>query len=109
MDTLLTVAADERAERIALTVITDPGDATTGHLLAVHGAVNTVMLLADDAPVPGLDNVEAQLWRKRLLPRVEPRLIQEALDLTERGGFKTLIPSDDNYPASLHEIGRAHV
>src|SRR5690625_714108 len=80
MDTLLTFATDERAARIALIVITDPADATTGRLLAVHGAVSTVMMLADDAPVPGLDNVEAQLWRKRLLPRVEPRLIQEALD-----------------------------
>lgn len=61
MDTLLTFATDERAARIALTVITDPTDATTGHLLAVHGAVSTVTMLADDAPVPGLDNVEAQL------------------------------------------------
>src|SRR5699024_10377108 len=49
--------------------------------------------------------VEAQLWRKRLMPRVEPRLIQEALDLTEHGGLKTLIPSDGNYPASLHDLG----
>ena len=105
MDTLLTLATDERAARIALAVITDPTDATTGHLLAVHGAVSTVTILTDDALVPGLDNVESQLWRKRLTPRVEPRLIQEALDFTEHGGFKTLIPGDGNYPGSLHDLG----
>ena len=38
-------------------------------------------------------------------PRLEPQLIQEALDLTEHGGFKTLIPGDGNYPASLNDLG----
>ena len=107
MNTLLAFTTDERAARIALTMITDPTDATTGHLLAVHGAVNTVTMLADDAPVPGLDNVEARpVGINARCPGWNHRLIQEALDLTEHGGSKTLIPSDGNYPASLHDLRR---
>lgn len=107
MDTLLTLAWDERTARIALATIAEPGDATTGHILSSHGAVATVTMLSDDGPVPGLDNVEVQLWRKRLVPRVEPQLIREAIDRTELGEFEMLIPGDSGYPASLDELGES--
>lgn len=107
MDTLLTLAMDERTARIALATIAEPNDATTGHILSAHSAVATVTMLSDDGPVPGLDNVEVQLWRKRLMPRIEPRLIREAIDRTEQGEFETLIPGDSSYPASLDELGES--
>lgn len=105
MDTLLTFTEDERTARVALAVIAEPGDATMGHVLALHGAVAAVTMLADDDPVPGIDHVEAQLWRKRLMPRVELRLVQEAIERTEQDGLGILIPGDSNYPVSLNDLG----
>lgn len=105
MDTLLAFATDERTARIALTTITEPDDATTGQVLSSLGAASTLTILSDDGAVPGLDHVEAQLWRKRLLPRIEPRLIRDAIDRTDQGEFSTLIPGDENYPGSLHDLG----
>jgi len=107
MDTLLTFATDERTARIALAAIAEPGDATTGYLLMSHGAIDTTTMLSDDGPVPGLDNVEAQLWRKRLRTRIEPELIREVIDRTTRDGFETLIPGDSGYPVSLDDLGDA--
>lgn len=105
MDTLLTFGTDERTARIALATIAEPADTTTGRLLSSVGAVNTLSLLINDGPVPGLDKTGTQVWRKRLLPRVEPQLVRDAIERTERDGYGTLIPGDSGYPASLNDLG----
>lgn len=92
MVTLMAFATDERIARIALATIAEPGDTATGHIVSSHGAVAAVAALADDGPIPGFDDVEAQLWCKRLTPNGELRLIREALNSTEQGGFETLLP-----------------
>lgn len=109
MDTLLKFATDERIARIALTTITEPGDSTTGQVLRSLDAVNTLTVLFndedDDGAVPGLGHVEAQLWQKRLLPRIEPRLSRDAIDRAEQGKFITLILSDEEFPGLLKDLG----
>lgn len=105
MDDLTAVANDERSARIALATIATPGDPLTGRVLTTVGAVETVRLLADDAPVPGLDKIEAGLWRGRLQPRVSANAVHRALDRSERQTLHTLIPGDEDYPDRLGDLG----
>lgn len=93
MDTLAMMAKNERSARIALAVFSEPDDVTTGRVLARVGAVEAVRLLAGDGPVPGVDSIEAEVWRGWLRPRADAGMVREVVDQSEQGGFGTLIPA----------------
>jgi DNA processing protein len=105
MDSLITLVTDERSARIALATCAEPGDPMTHRLMSRVGGVETVRLLADDGPVPGLDGIEAGLWRARLTPRADPHTVARAIEDTGRGGYSTVIPGDTGYPQALHDLG----
>lgn len=63
MSSLSEVAGDERTARMVLSMLVEPDDAVTSRLLATVGGVETLRLAKSDGPVPGLSEVDAQVWR----------------------------------------------
>ena len=59
---LTDLACDERAARMLLSLLVNPNDPVTGHLLAQFGAVETLWFVEHDCAVVGLSSVDAQVW-----------------------------------------------
>jgi DNA processing protein len=96
---------DERAARIALAVCSEPGNATTGALIATYGAVRTVQIAL------GLDNgnlEDAELitqFRARVGPRVTSVSREQAVADTARLAARVIIPGDAAWPEGLADLG----
>jgi DNA processing protein len=106
MVTITAVAKDERSARIALGTILEPDDAVTGRLVATVGAVETVRLAAGSGTFPKkVDAVEAELWRKKVAPRLDARTVTRALSETDRLGLGIVVPGDSDWPAALNDLG----
>lgn len=104
MDTIESLASDERRARVVLAAVSEPGDAITGRLLASLGAVATVRL-ATAASVPaGVDRVEADLWRRRVVPALSVESVRRVLADTERFGVRVLVPGDELWPDGLADL-----
>jgi DNA processing protein len=93
----------ERMARVALSMIAEPNDPTTGYVLARHGGIETLRLIESDDDVPGLARADLLMWRERLAARVTPTLREHVRD-AERRGFGILIPSDKEWPAGLNDL-----
>ena len=104
MATLADQVQGERMARIALSMIAEPNDPTTGYVLARHGGVETLRLIESDDEVPGLARADVLMWRERLAVRITPGLLDQMAQ-TERQAFGTLIPADKEWPASLNDLG----
>lgn len=104
MPSLSEIAGDERTARMVLSMLVEPDDAVTGHLLATVGGVETLRLAESDSPVPGLGDVDARVWRGRFstpgIDSLDERLLQ-----ARRSGLGVLIPGDDGWPGSLSDLG----
>ncbi|WP_297668287.1 DNA-processing protein DprA [uncultured Corynebacterium sp.] len=105
MEPLTTAGGDERSSWITLATLAAPGDPLTGKVLTGVGAVETLRLLADDGPVPGLDGISAGLWRGRLRPQAELDRVDSVMERTEQAGLRALIPDDKDYPRGLNDLG----
>lgn len=105
MEPLTTAGGDERSARITLATLAAPGDPLTGKVFTGVGAVETLRLLADDGPVPGLDGISAGLWRGRLRPQAELDRVDRVMERTEQAGLRALIPGDKDYPRGLNDLG----
>ncbi len=90
--------------RIALSMIAEPNDPTTGYVLARHGGVETLRLIESDDEVPGLARADVLMWRERLATRTTPGLLDQMAQ-AEQHGFGTLIPADKEWPAGLNDLG----
>lgn len=104
MATLAERVQGERAARIALSMIAEPDDPTTGYVLARHGGVETLRLIESDDEVPGLARADVLMWRERLTARVTPGLLDQMAQ-AKRHGFGTLIPADKEWPPGLNDLG----
>lgn len=104
MSSLSETAGDERTARMVLSMLVEPDDAVTGRLLATVGGVETLRLAESDSPVPGLGDVDAQVWRGHFatsgIDSLDERLLQ-----ARRTGLGVLIPGDDDWPPSLSDLG----
>lgn len=100
---LTDLARDERSARMLLSFVATPSEEATGRLLNRLGAEDVVALADKDGPVPGMDRAEAAVWRDRIHARY--RVDQLSALLTESGGFRFLIPSDQVWPTSLQDLG----
>lgn len=105
MATLAEQVLGERAARVALSMIAEPNDPTTGYVLARHGGVETLRLMESDDEVSGLARADVLMWRERLAVRIRPGLLDQVAQ-AERHGFGTLIPADKEWPARLNDLGR---
>ncbi|MBS1698405.1 MAG: DNA-protecting protein DprA [Actinobacteria bacterium] len=104
MATLAEQVQGERVARIALSMIAEPNDPTTGYVLAHHGGVETLRLIESDDDVPGLARADVLMWRERLATRITPTLPDHLAKATERG-FGILIPADKEWPTALNDLG----
>ena len=75
MATLAEQVQGERMARIALSMIAEPNDPTTGYVLARHGGIETLRLIESNDEVPGLARADMLMWRERLTARVMPGLL----------------------------------
>ena len=104
MATLAEQVQGERMARIALSMIAEPNDPTTGYVLARHGGAETLRLIEADDEVPGLARADVLMWRERLTARVMLDLL-DRMAQAERHGFGALIPTDKEWPAGLNDLG----
>ncbi|MDN6351249.1 MAG: DNA processing protein DprA, partial [Yaniella sp.] len=105
MANLADLATDERTARMALSMIAEPNDSTTGRLLTRVGAVETIRLLEADSMVPVLGRVDGTMWRERHGSRVSAESVTERLREVDRLGIGVLIPGDQDWPASVDDLG----
>ncbi|WP_083506863.1 DNA-processing protein DprA [Leucobacter sp. G161] len=103
MPTLTDLARDERSARLVLSLVGTPNDEATGRLLAQVGAQDLIALADRDTAVPGMDRAEAAVWRDRIHARSGVDRVASLLAESEQ--FQFLIPTDDEWPASLRDLG----
>ncbi|GHD86199.1 DNA-processing protein DprA [Kocuria marina] len=104
MATLAERMQGERMARVALSMVAEPNDSTTGRVLAQVGGVETLRLVESNDPVPGLARADTMIWRERLAARVTPDLPDRVAE-TQGGEFGTLLPADKEWPAGLDDLG----
>jgi len=101
---LTDLACDERAARMLLSLLVNPNDPVTGHLLAQFGAVETLWFVEHDCAVVGLSSVDAQVWWGYFdAPAVKG--IASRLDQVQRSGVRELIPGDADWLVALDDLG----
>lgn len=104
MGRLAEQANGERQARMMLSMIAEPDDEITGRVLHRVGGVETIRLLEDDDPVPGMNRADAIAWRQRLTQRIDDDIPERIAD-AERHGMNTLIPTDADWPHALNDLG----
>lgn len=104
MATLAERMQGERMARVALSMVAEPNDSTTGRVLAQVSGVETLRLVESNDPVPGLARADTMIWRERLAARVTPDLPDRVAE-TQGGEFGTLLPADKEWPAGLDDLG----
>lgn len=103
MATLTDLARDERSARILLALIGIPNHAATGRLLSRIGAVELIALAESSTEIPGIDRVEAAVWRDHF--HVHGSVDRLAGLLTESQRFRALIPGDQAWPHAVNDLG----
>ena len=103
MPALTALARDDRSARVLLSIIGTPADVATGKLLTEVGAAELISIAEGDGTVPGMDRVEAAVWRGRLLSAATPDRLAERI--VEASKFRVIIPSDPDWPTSLNDLG----
>ena len=92
------LGVDERSARVALSLFAEPDDPVTDRLLHRVGAVETLGLLDTDTTVPGLGQVDGQVWHDRFTPPGRLERLDQRLRMVEESGIATLIPRDPHWP-----------
>lgn len=105
MSAITDLAHDERTARMLLSILAEPDDPVTGRVLARVGAVETLRLVEDEDAVPGLNRVDAAMWRDRLALPHRLENIAERMHGIEQSGFTVLIPGDEHWPKALADLG----
>lgn len=95
---------DERTARVVLSMIVEPNDPTTGRVLSRVGAVETLRLIDGDGAVPGMNRVDARMWRDHLTSMAGTDLAAR-LKAADQTGFGVLVPRDKDWPASVNDLG----
>lgn len=89
---------------MVLSMIVEPDDAVTGRLLGELGALELLRLAERDDVVPGLSNVDAQVWRSQF-ERSDARTLEQNVVEAERAGIGALVPGDKEWPSALDDLG----
>lgn len=92
---------EDRAARVALTWLAEPGNHTVWSLVQQHGAPATLQqLLRGDLPESALkDSVQAKTGR------VDPqRIAAAALHQAQRLGVRVVVPANDEWPTQINAL-----
>ena len=92
--------------RVALAVLSEPGDRITGTLLVTVGAEETLRLVSSDTALPdSVDAVEGALWRGRLTARLNPKDVERVREQGDRHGLCILTPDKAGWSEGLSDLG----
>ena len=94
----MTAPEEERLARVALNVVSEPGDPRTARLVAALGAVEVHDRLLADTDLEGLRSDAAER-----MSAVDP---QRVLDDADRRGIRFVVPGDDEWPPGLDDLVR---
>ncbi|GAA2974514.1 DNA processing protein [Microbacterium terrae] len=96
----------DRLARIVLGATCEPGDRTTGAIVRQRGAAATLdLVLNDEQDIIGIDPVELELWRRRLVPRIEDDAGPRLEEASARLGLLILTPESSDWPRDLDQLG----
>lgn len=102
MTTLARLANDDRSARIVLSIVGTPNDEATGRLLASVGAIELVRLADGEGRIPGMDQIDAALWRERLQTRLNADRVAKLMSESE--SYRVITPSDAGWPVALGDL-----
>ncbi|MFJ4039063.1 DNA-processing protein DprA [Microbacterium sp. NPDC090007] len=85
--------------RAVWSVLAEPGDGDAGAVIAALGPLEALRAVtAEGAP-------ELDAARARWMPRLRPNAVSGALDAARRCGARLLLPSDEEWPPGLDDLG----
>lgn len=102
MPTLTDLARDERSARMVLSIVGTPNHAPTGHLIMRVGAVDTVAFIENDHDIPGMDDVEAAVWRERARSSMSSETVARVI--ADGEPYRFITPVDPEWPVQLSEL-----
>ena len=103
MSSLAALARDDRSARTLLALISAPNDKVTGQLLANFDSIEVVNLIESDVNVPGMNKVEAAIWRERARPAMSIDRLVERIRACEQ--YEMVVPGDMSWPTALNDLG----
>lgn len=103
MSSLTALARDDHSARTLLALLSAPNDKVTGQLLANFGAVEVVRLIESDVNVPGMNKVEAAIWRERTRPAMSIDRLVERIRACEQ--YEMIVPGDTSWPTAFNDLG----
>jgi len=99
---------DDRVARAAWTAVAEPSDGVAGALTRARGAVGALERAGSAEPPVGIAGVGAKEWAAALArwgPRLDARLVIDALSRAGRSGLSLIAPGDEDWPAQLDDLG----
>lgn len=105
MAAIADMARDERTARVVLSMIVEPNDPVTGRVLSHVGAVETIRLIDGDGAVPGMNRVDARMWRDHLTSMDSTGQLGARLKAADQTGLGILVPGDKDWPVSVNDLG----
>lgn len=105
---LISTIGEERRSRLALAVLTEPGDLVVGRTVAEYGPARALYLglgLEDDHRPEHADDIAA--LRRLVAPRASVAAINRVAQLADRTDGIFLMPGDPHWPAGLDALGPA--
>ena len=103
--------------RSTWTLLAEPGDRLAGVLVAALGAGPALTLLIEHAPVAEIARLlgevevdesllaQVQAGVDRWLPRLTPTAAKRALSQAARFGIRLIVPSDEDWPRRVDDLG----
>ena len=105
MSAITDLAHDERTARMLLSILAEPDDTVTGRVLSHVGAIETLRLIDDGDTIPGMNRVDATMWRDRLALPHRLENVAKRMHGIEKSGFTVLVPDDEHWPKTLADLG----
>lgn len=98
-------AAVDRYATIVWCQLIEPGDSVANRLVAARGTTEALRAALGDSPVPEVTARELTEGRKRWLPRLSARALEDALGIARARGVALVTPSDPQWPSQLDDLG----
>jgi DNA processing protein len=95
---------DERLARMALALFSEPGNTTTGTLIATYGAARTAQVALGIDEGDAEDGELVTAFRERIGPRTRSVQLEQALRATGRFAAQVIIPGDPEWPEGLADL-----
>ena len=96
---------DERLARMALALFSEPGNTTTGTLIAAYGASRTAQIALGRDNGNTEDAALVAEFRQQVGPRTKSAQLEQVVRATERIAAQVIIPGDPEWPEGMNDLG----